>query len=299
MVIETSRSNGIVGTDPSISVEPNTTSAENDVSEDINNGSSRASAEPVNENRQADEEPAAANATQDSTVNKYHSIKVTFLTITFCSIATILIWLVVLHSVLEPSFFKNLGFAKDYVLKKPDQQFDPVMMHNIGEMVTNGTLLSLDDFWSFQSNLYQTIITFLIALNGVIAAFSFFIIKTSSNAKAREEARAEASNELKKYLESTRFVDEVKRVVRNKVEANLSEIVGSFQFDLEEKTADIAEQIDAIALLRKDLKLDIDTIERINREHEDFKRYIAILAKSLSLVDRTEDAGADLTLGGK
>ncbi|HFG0618825.1 TPA: hypothetical protein ACGFUX_004310, partial [Yersinia enterocolitica] len=255
MVIETSRSNGIVGTDPSISVEPNTTSAENDVSEDINNGSSRASAEPVNENRQADEEPAAANATQDSTVNKYHSIKVTFLTITFCSIATILIWLVVLHSVLEPSFFKNLGFAKDYVLKKPDQQFDPVMMHNIGEMVTNGTLLSLDDFWSFQSNLYQTIITFLIALNGVIAAFSFFIIKTSSNAKAREEARAEASNELKKYLESTRFVDEVKRVVRNKVEANLSEIVGSFQFDLEEKTADIAEQIDAIALLRKDLKL--------------------------------------------
>ncbi|OVZ83927.1 hypothetical protein CBW52_01545 [Yersinia kristensenii] len=166
-------------------------------------------------------------------------------------------------------------------------------------MVTNGTLLSLDDFWSFQSNLYQTIITFLIALNGVIAAFSFFIIKTSSNAKAREEARAEASNELKKYLESTRFVDEVKRVVRNKVEANLSEIVRSFQFDLEEKTADIAEQIDAIALLRKDLKLDIDTIERINREHEDFKRYIAILAKSLSLVDRTEDAGADLTLGGK
>ncbi|MBE0762492.1 transmembrane HD family hydrolase, partial [Escherichia coli] len=52
------------------------------------------------------------------------------------------------------------------MLKKPDVISDPKTLQNIGKMVTDGTLLSLDDFWSFQSNLYQTIITVLIALNG-------------------------------------------------------------------------------------------------------------------------------------
>lgn len=287
--------NGRDTSEPNIQVEPADASDGGDTPENRNSNASG----PRSKGLDNDKEPILVSAAQDSKVNTYHSRSVTCITVAFCSVATILVWLVVLHLVLEPNFFKNIAFAKDYVLKKPDQQFDPAMMHNIGEMVANGTLLSLDDFWSFQSSLYQTIITVLIALNGVIAAFSFFIIKTSSNAKAREEARVEARDELNKYLESTRFVDEVKRVVRNKVEANLSEIVRSFQFDLEEKTADIAEQIDAIELIRTDLKIDIDTMERINREHEDFKRYIAILAKNVSLADVTEDIGADLTLGGK
>lgn len=287
--------NGKGTPEPNVQEEPDEASDDGDTPENRNSNVSS----PRSKDLDSDEDLMPVGGAKDSKVSTFHSRSVTWITVAFCSVATVLVWLMVLHFILESNFFKNIAFAKDYVLKKPDQQFDPAMMHNIGEMVANGTLLSLDDFWSFQSSLYQTIITVLIALNGIIAAFSFFIIKTSSNAKAREEARAEARDELKKYLESTRFVDEVKRVVRNKVEANLSEIVRSFQFDLEEKTADIAEQIDAIALIRKDLKIDIDTIERINREHEDFKRYIAILAKNVSLADRTEDIGADLTLGGK
>ncbi|HDL7646292.1 TPA: hypothetical protein PXO92_002929 [Yersinia enterocolitica] len=229
----------------------------------------------------------------------YQDNRTVWLTIVLCSVATALTWLIVLHFILQSDFYKNIFFAKDYVLKKPDQQFDPLMMHNIGEMVANGTLLSVDDFWSFQSSIYQTIITFLIALNGIIAAFSFLIIKTSSNAKARAEAREEAVAEIQKYLDSSTFIDQVKRVVRNKVDANLSEMVRTFQFDLDSKTDVIADQIDAIAQLRNELKLDADTIDRINKEHEDFGRYITILSKNASFADREEEDGANLVLGEK
>ncbi|HGK7544216.1 TPA: transmembrane HD family hydrolase, partial [Klebsiella pneumoniae] len=85
-------------------------------------------------------------------------------------------------------------------------------------MVTDGTLLSLDDFWSFQSNLYQTIITVLIALNGIVAAFSFLIIKNSSTAKAKEEARDIAVVEVNQYVESSKFEKEIKKILYEKIE---------------------------------------------------------------------------------
>lgn len=119
----------------------------------------------------------------------HHSKWITFLSIVFCTLVTSFFWLFIFYLILRPSFYSYIGFADNFVLKKPDVISDPKTLQNIGKMVTDGTLLSLDDFWSFQSNLYQTIITVLIALNGIVAAFSFLIIKNSSTAKAKEEAR--------------------------------------------------------------------------------------------------------------
>ncbi|NVF14295.1 hypothetical protein [Vreelandella maris] len=50
--------------------------------------------------------------------------------------------------------------------------------------------LSLKEVWGFQSSLYQTVITFLIAINGFIAALSVLYIKTNSEDKAEDAAKS-------------------------------------------------------------------------------------------------------------
>ena len=135
----------------------------------------------------------------------HHSKWITVLSNAFCRLVTRFFCLVIFYLVLRPSFYSYIGFADNFVLKKPDIISDPQILQSIGKMVTDGTLLSLDDFWSFQSNLYQTIITVLIALNGIVAAFSFLIIKNSSTAKAKEEARDIAVIEVNQYVESSKF----------------------------------------------------------------------------------------------
>ncbi|MET1496069.1 hydrolase, partial [Yersinia enterocolitica] len=145
----------------------------------------------------------------------YHNRWITACSILFSSVATIFAWVLVLQLTMKQGFLSYIGLSSQYFLKQPNSLKDPLTLHHIGELVANGTILSLDDLWSFQSSFYQTIITVLIAINAILGAFAFFMIKHSSNAKAREEAILE----VKSYVESRSFDKEVKGIIYKKIEA--------------------------------------------------------------------------------
>lgn len=212
----------------------------------------------------------------------HHSKWITFLSIAFCTLVTSFFWLFIFYLVLRPSFYSYIGFADNFVLKKPEIISDPKILQNIGKMVTDGTLLSLDDFWSFQSNLYQTIITVLIALNGIVAAFSFLIIKNSSTAKAKEEARDIAVVEVNQYVESSKFEKEIKRILYEKIEP--------VQFDL---LAQIS-SIDEIKLSQQEHN---QSFEKLEQELDGLKRNLKLIAESISLKDTSDEDGSNFILG--
>lgn len=212
----------------------------------------------------------------------HHSKWITFLSIAFCTLVTSFFWLFIFYLVLRPSFYSYIGFADNFVLKKPDIISDPKTLQNIGKMVTDGTLLSLDDFWSFQSNLYQTIITVLIALNGIVAAFSFLIIKNSSTAKAKEEARDIAAVEVNQYVESSKFEKEIKRILYEKIEP--------VQFDL-------LAQINSIDEIKLSQQEHNQSFEKLEQELDGLKRNLKLIAESISLKDTSDEYGSDFILG--
>lgn len=222
----------------------------------------------------------------------FHAKSVTCATIIFCCLSTLLFLLFFFHMILGPAFYKYIGMADSYIIRKPESIKDPLMLHNIGEMVSTGTILSLDDFWSFQSNLYQVIITALIAINGIIAAFSFFIIKTSSINKAREEAKAEAVSEMKRYIDSTIFSNFLIDVVNRKTDLVMNPKIKDMQEDFS-SLIDAAQQI----LFR--LESDEFIIKKLKSDSSEFSRSLRIIMQELSERDNVDNEGADLVLGDR
>ncbi|MER0058455.1 hypothetical protein [Pectobacterium polaris] len=207
---------------------------------------------------------------------------VTFLSILFSGFSVSIIFLFVLYFILKPDFYSYIGFSNEFVLKKPELINDPEILESIGRLVKNGTLLSLDDFWSFQSNLYQTIITVLIALNAIIAAFSFFIIKNSSIENAREEARNEAVSEVRRYIESIVFNNEIKSILDEKIK--------SLQLDL-------ASQIETVDELI--LTCNVGEINKLSIDYSELRRQLKVLAERVSELDKDETDGKELIIGHK
>ncbi|MBK0091359.1 hydrolase [Erwinia sp. S59] len=228
------------------------------------------------------------NCSSQSTNICYHSKRITFLSILFSSIATLVVWILLFQSSLTSGFFTYLGIKNEYFLQHPHAQMDALTLHNIGELVSSGTLLSLDDLWSFQGTFYQTIITVLIALNAILGGFAFFMVKQSSNAKAREEAILEVKN----YIESKSFDREVKEITNVKVESTINQKIGALQLDLTSQIDSIGGLISEIEGLRKK----DEKINQLELECEEMKRHISVLAFEISRRDASENDGSSLIL---
>jgi hypothetical protein len=218
----------------------------------------------------------------------YHSRWVTFFSILFSSLATIAIWVLFFQISLSSGFTTYLGIHGEYFLQHPHAKMDSATLQRIGELASNGTLLSLDDLWSFQGTFYQTIITVLIASNAILGGFAFFMVKQSSNAKAREEAVAE----VKRYIDSKSFDKEVKDITNAKVVLTVNEKIGALQMDL-------TSQIDFISALTTEIEYIKDkesNIEQLKAECLEMKRHISLLASVVSQLDKSEDNDSSLTL---
>lgn len=218
----------------------------------------------------------------------YHSRWITFISILFSSLATIVIWLLIFQFSLCVDFSTYLGIHNEYFLQNPKAEMSATTLQKIGELVSNRTLLSLDDLWSFQGSFYQTIITVLIALNAILGAFAFFMIKQSSNAKAREEAIVE----VKRYIGSKNFYKEVEELTNRKVESIVNDKIGSLQFDLNAQI----EYISGIASEIENKKNDSKKLLIIESEVMDIKRHLSLLASTLSQLDKSEDDNSSLVL---
>ncbi|WP_028110444.1 hypothetical protein [Ferrimonas futtsuensis] len=87
-----------------------------------------------------------------------------------------LLVLFLFSSATTSTFTEYMDIANAFVLTEGKTLDSSDQARVIGEMVQEGTLISLRDLWGFESSFYQTIVTLLIAVNGLVAAFTFVVV---------------------------------------------------------------------------------------------------------------------------
>ncbi|MDK3165404.1 hypothetical protein QPK60_14835 [Aeromonas caviae] len=185
----------------------------------------------------------------------------------------IIAWLVMFHFIATPSLLKYIGIGNIYSLVNPNSEFDPMTSHMVGELAKQGTIVSLDDIWSYQSNLYQTIITFLIAINGLLAALAIFYIKTSSNEKAIEAVH--------KYINGIEF----DALVNKRVKKKLSPIRDAYEED--------TQRVDDLLGLGSRVQ---DENIRLSEEFIKIKEQLTFISDKIAKMDKADDDGKELHL---
>ncbi|MCW4149941.1 hypothetical protein OM427_10440 [Halomonas sp. 18H] len=140
----------------------------------------------------------------------------------------------------------------------------------LGRLMESGNGSSFQELWSFQTGLYQTIITFLIAINGLIAAISVFYIKSTSEEKAEDIT--------KKYIESDYF-----DVLLSKKLSSLSEqTFKEAQKDFESSAEKIYGALDAL--------------ERLEKENLELKQQLRVVSEKVAKIDDEDSEGKSFNL---
>ncbi|BCB61238.1 hypothetical protein HaloA020_19390 [Halomonas sp. A020] len=142
---------------------------------------------------------------------------------------------------------------------------------------TDFETLSLKEAWSFQASLYQTIITFLIAINGFIAALSVLYIKTNSEDKAEDAAKS--------YVKSESFIVFVEKVILRKSRSKLRQL----QNDYSSTTEMLEAKIEDFNEVKKECEI-------IKSENSDLKRQLNIISKKLAELDTKDNDGGSLVI---
>lgn len=197
-------------------------------------------------------------------------------TIFYISLITCLIFGIVILMLLvflpSPSLLSYLGYADSVAIANSDNINDPFTSHVIGELVKSGTLISLKDIWAFQTSFYQTIITFLIAINGLIAALSVIYIKTTSEEKAEETT--------KKYMHSDSFDVLLNQKVETKSKLKLQALRSDFSSGLDS----LAESTEAIRNSNERLEL-------LENENKTLRQQLKVVIERVALLDSNESEG--------
>lgn len=202
----------------------------------------------------------------------------------FSSAVTMLVWLFVMLCLLKPTVMAKFGFVPRYFLTNPkliteDNQSELV------KFISNGTVLSINDLWSFQTGLYQTIIALLIGINAILATLSFFMIRNSTSSVAREEA----IKEVEVHINSHVFNKKVKRAIHKKFSA--SEMDFLFLTTQIEKLMENAEEL-KIAKNESE-----STVVNLKDEMKFLKEQLEIIICNISNNDKEEvNSGSNLSI---
>lgn len=195
-------------------------------------------------------------------------------TIFFVSLITCSLFCIVLLALLvclpSPSLLSYLGYADSVALANADNINDMFTSHIVGELVKSGTLISLKDVWSFQTGFYQTIITFLIAINGLIAAISVIYIKSTSEEKAEEIT--------KKHMHSESFNHMLNVKIENEAEVRLRIV----QSDLNSTARNFEDAF--------------ETVQRLEMENQSLRQQIKIISERVASLDTIESEGKETRL---
>lgn len=141
----------------------------------------------------------------------------------------------------------------------------------------NTEQLDLKEVWAFQASLYQTVITFLIAINGFVAALSVLYIKINSEDKAEDAAKS--------YVKGDGFGVFIEDVISRKSKKKLRQLQQDYSSTLD----DFNLEINGI----NDLKI---SMEALKNENSDLKRQLRIMSTKLSKLDSEDKEGGDLEL---
>lgn len=182
-----------------------------------------------------------------------HSRTSIVLSVVGASLFTVAVWIFIFFLIFRPSYLKFFGFAPKYFLTNPLKNPDSAQSEHLLELISNGTILSLDNLWTMQTGLYQTIITVLIAINAILCALSFVLIRNSTNSVAREEARKETITEVSIHLSSAEFNKRLKKIVKDKIkdaDFDIGDIMQSIEYlsnsieDLQKQNQLLQAQVD-------------------------------------------------------
>ncbi|EIA1333543.1 phosphohydrolase [Vibrio parahaemolyticus] len=200
----------------------------------------------------------------------------------FCvSLITCSLFCIVLLALLvclpSPSLLSYLGYADSVAIANADNINDPFTSHIVGELVKSGTLISLKDVWSFQTGFYQTIITFLIAINALIAAISVIYIKGTSEEKAEEIT--------KKYMHSNTFNYILNEKVENEAESRLRIV----QSDLNATAGDFERSLGTVDDA-------LERLEFLETENQTLRQQIKVISERVAELDTSESAGKEALL---
>ncbi|AMO58794.1 hypothetical protein GZ77_17060 [Endozoicomonas montiporae] len=151
----------------------------------------------------------------------------------------------------------------------------------IGQLVRDGTIVSLKDFWSFESSFYQSIITILIALIGVLGVAAYLVVKHSSEDTARNIARSTMRDEISRELRTQDF--------HEKVSKNIKDCLEPVEIDLEDKFSNIGTLADSVEGL-------IQKVTDLTEENVELKKSLRHVVARLAVLDREEESGGELHL---
>lgn len=177
----------------------------------------------------------------------------------------------------KPTAIFNLGFISKFFLLHPQELNKSEHLNTILPLISNGTIMSINDLWNFQNSLYQTIITVLIGLNAALATLSFFMIRNSSGNAAREEA----IKEVERHIASQAFNDRVKKIIHKKLK--------STEIDFNH-LQDLLSEITDTTSLHKDEIASIKTSQnKFNNDVDGINKQINIIAGKIAEDDNEED----------
>ncbi|UOE84270.1 hypothetical protein [Vibrio splendidus] len=200
------------------------------------------------------------------------------------AVFTLLLFWCALQFFSAPTILQYTGYAESFVLTEPEQFQDPDALDSLGELVRDGTLLSLDELWGFQSSFYQTIITVLIAINGLLAAFAFIFIKNSSHDKAIEAAVEHAQEHL-----TGREFDSL---INDKVEVQMAGI----RSDYDETASSLDNMLEQFSCVVPTVEGNQSEIEILNTKLEELQRHIGVMIHQISMLDQADEVGNDLEI---
>ncbi|WP_336792346.1 hypothetical protein [Pantoea anthophila] len=220
------------------------------------------------------QEPEKKNVTQAKCISL--DFKMLIPAIVASLLMTTLFCIFILLVFFRPDWVFNYGLVSKYFITNPTLLRE-ANLESILPLISNGTIMTLNDLWGFQNGLYQTIITLLIGINAVIATLSFFMIRNSSGNAAREEA----IKEVERHIVSQSFNKKVKRSIHKKVNATQLDFG-----DLQDQINTLSSQLDSAKAELAAYRLDsVFGSEQL----EDILKQIDIITKEISAQDQVEN----------
>ncbi len=176
-----------------------------------------------------------------------------------------------------PKLLSYLGYSDILAVTDPALIKDHHTEHLIGRLVANGTLINLKEYWEFQAGFYETVITLLIFINGLLAAVAVVYIRSSSHEKAERIAS--------EYLTSDVF------------RVRLDELVNDrSKIELKKARSDIEEFIKKFEQYPDLINENSESYKELKSEHSDLRQQMRVIAERIASMDDEDSGGSALKI---
>lgn len=170
-----------------------------------------------------------------------------------------------------PYFLDYLGLKDLGVATAAGGLRDHATQHMLGVLVESGAVITVKEFWQLQSGFYQTIISLLIGINGLLAAAAIFYIKGRSHEIAEDTADKYVKGELFKVRLEKR-IDELAKLEFGPVRDEIEKLLIEYDSDVEGVFA-------------------------IRDNYVEMRQQLRVISERVAGMDTADSEGGDISLG--